>query len=49
MDEATLERLAAEELLKEASRAKIRADVGGPTEWKKKPQKSKKLKSIGTI
>jgi len=31
--------LAAEELLKEASRAKVRAEVGGPTEWKKKPQK----------
>jgi len=31
--------LAAEELMKEAGRARVRAEIGGPTEWKKKPQK----------
>lgn len=32
-------RLAAEELLQEAAKAKVRAEVGGPSEWKKKPSK----------
>lgn len=32
-------RLAAEELVKEAAKAKARADVGGPSEWKIKPKR----------
>jgi len=31
--------LAAEELSKEAGKAKARVDVGGPSEWTKKPKK----------
>ncbi|XP_016359174.1 A-kinase anchor protein 17A-like [Sinocyclocheilus anshuiensis] len=40
MDESELERKAVEELLKEASRAKVRAETMGPTGWIQCPLES---------
>ncbi|XP_057367669.1 uncharacterized protein LOC130688685 [Daphnia carinata] len=41
-DDAMLERLAVAELLQEAAKSKARADVGGPSEWSKKPARVNK-------
>ena len=42
-------RMAAEELLKEASKARTRVEVGGASEWKRKPSRINKMFLIKTF
>ncbi|XP_046450303.1 uncharacterized protein LOC124198493 [Daphnia pulex] len=49
LDNAALERLAVEELLQEAARAKARAEVGGPSEWSKKPARVNKRFMVNSL
>jgi len=49
MTDERIERLAEAELLKESRAARIRAEVGGSLEWKKKPKKINKIFLVNTI
>lgn len=42
-------RMAAEELLKEASKARTRVEVGGASEWKRKPSRINKMFLINSV
>ncbi|XP_032789572.1 uncharacterized protein LOC116926741 [Daphnia magna] len=48
-DDTMLERLAVEELLQEAAKSKARADVGGPSEWSKKPARVNKRFVVNSL